>query len=220
MSSNTNDDSTDTINLLRQAGNGDRESIAALVARHQDRLENMVRLRMDRRMQGRIDPADVLQETYLEAARRVSQFARERGTSVYLWLRALAGQKLVDLTRKHLGAKMRNAGLEISLYRGALPQASSVSLAEHLLGRFTSPSLAVIRAETRLRVQEALNAMDPLDREVLALRHFELLSNGEVAQVLGLSKAAASNRYVRALKRMKDVLSVVPARAPRRSGQL
>ncbi len=106
---------------------------------------------------------------------------------------------------------MRSAGQEISLHRGAMPQASSVSLAEHLLGRLTSPSMAVVRAETQIRVQDALNAMDPTDREVLALRHFELLSNGEVAQVLGLSKAAASNRYVRALKRMKDVLSALPA---------
>jgi RNA polymerase sigma-70 factor (ECF subfamily) len=219
MGSITTGDSADTINVLRRAGNGDQQAVAALFARHRDRLEQMVRLRMDRRLQGRIDASDVLQETYLEAARRVGEFAREQGTSVYLWLRVLTGQKLVDLTRRHLGAKMRSAGQEISLYRGSLPQASSISLAEHLLGRLTSPSLAVIRAETQLRVQEALNTMDPVDREVLALRHFELLTNGEVAQVLGLSKAAASNRYVRALKRMKEVLSAVPARAPRRSGQ-
>ena len=160
---------------------------------------------MDRRLQGRIDPSDVLQETFLEAARRVVDFARDPTTSVYLWLRFLTGQKLVDLARRHLGSKMRDAGLEISIYRGSLPQASSVSLAAQLLGRFTSPSRAAIRAETQLKVQEALNRMDPIDREVLALRHFELLSNGEVATVLGLSKAAASNRYVRALKRMKEI---------------
>jgi RNA polymerase sigma-70 factor (ECF subfamily) len=100
-----------------------------------------------------------------------------------------------------------------------MPQASSVSLAEQLLGRFTSPSHAVMRAEAQLRVQEALNSMDPIDREVLALRHFELLSNGEVAEVLNLSKAAASNRYVRALRRMKQILSAVPARPERLARQ-
>jgi RNA polymerase sigma-70 factor (ECF subfamily) len=105
------------------------------------------------------------------------------------------------------------------LHRGALPQASSVSLAAQLLGRFTSPSRAAIRAETQLRVQEALNAMDPIDREVLALRHFELLSNGEVAQILGLSKAAASNRYIRALKRLKEILAAVPGLGERPSGR-
>jgi len=212
-------DISDPDDLLRRAGGGDQDAVAALFAIHRERLEQMVRPRMDRRLQGRIDASDVLQETYLEAARRVGEFAREPTTSVYLWLRFLTAQKLVDLARRHLGSKMRDAGQEISLYRGALPQASSVCLAAQLLGDFTSPSRAVIRAETQLRVQEALNSMDPIDREVLALRHFELLSNGEVAQVLGLTKAAASNRYVRALKRMKDVLSagsVGSARRPRR----
>jgi RNA polymerase sigma-70 factor (ECF subfamily) len=112
--------------------------------------------------------------------------------------------------RQHLGAKMRDAGQEVSLYRGALPQASSASLAEQLLGRMTSPSVAAVRAEMQLRLQEALNGMDATDREVLVLRHFEELSNGETAAVLGLQKSAASNRYIRALKRLKDVLSTTP----------
>jgi RNA polymerase sigma-70 factor, ECF subfamily len=211
-------DSSEMLDVLRRAGSGDQDAVAAVFALHHDRLEQMIRLRMDRRLQGRIDPADVLQETFMEAVRRVGEFAREPTTSVYLWLRFLTCQKLVDLTRRHLGSKMRDAGQEISIHRGSLPQASSVSLAAQLLGHFTSPSHAVVRAETQLRVQEALNSMDPIDREVLALRHFELLSNGEVAQVLGLSKAAASNRYVRALKRMKEILSAVPAPVIRRPG--
>jgi RNA polymerase sigma-70 factor (ECF subfamily) len=211
-------DSSKMLDVLRRAGSGDQDAVAAVFALHHDRLEQMIRLRMDRRLQGRIDPADVLQETFMEAVRRVGEFAREPTTSVYLWLRFLTCQKLVDLTRRHLGSKMRDAGQEISIHRGSLPQASSVSLAAQLLGHFTSPSHAVVRAETQLRVQEALNSMDPIDREVLALRHFELLSNGEVAQVLGLSKAAASNRYVRALKRMKEILSAVPAPVIRRPG--
>ena len=211
-------DSSEMLDVLRRAGSGDQDAVAAVFALHHDRLEQMIRLRMDRRLQGRIDPADVLQETFMEAVRRVGEFAREPTTSVYLWLRFLTCQKLVDLTRRHLGSKMRDAGQEISIHRGSLPQASSVSLAAQLLGHFTSPSHAVVRAETQLRVHEALNSMDPIDREVLALRHFELLSNGEVAQVLGLSKSAASNRYVRALKRMKEILSAVPAPVIRRPG--
>jgi RNA polymerase sigma-70 factor (ECF subfamily) len=219
MGTNAMGDGSETADLLRRAGEGDREALATLFARHRDRLEQMVLLRLDRRLQRRIDPADVLQETYLEAARRIAEVARTPSTSVYVWLRFLAGQKLVDLTRHHLGSKMRDAGQEISLHRGAMPQASSVSLAAQLLGRLTSPSRAAIRAETQLRVQEALNSLDPIDREVLAMRHFELLSNGEVAQVLGLSKAAASNRYVRALKRLKEILSGVPGPGVRRPGR-
>jgi RNA polymerase sigma-70 factor (ECF subfamily) len=126
----------------------------------------------------------------------------------FLWLRWLTGQKLIYLHRHHLGTKMRDAGQEVSLYRGALPQASSESLAVQLLGKLTSPSRAAIRAETQIRIQEAINSMDPMDREVLALRHFEMLSNEETAKVLGISNKAASNRYVRALERLKEILSV------------
>ena len=112
--------------------------------------------------------------------------------------------------RFHLGAQMRDAGQEVSLHRGPFPQASSVSLAAQLLGKMTSASHAAIRAEHKLIVQEALNGMDPIDREVLALRHFEHLSNDETALVLGLTKSAASNRYIRALKRLKEILSSIP----------
>jgi RNA polymerase sigma-70 factor, ECF subfamily len=122
----------------------------------------------------------------------------------------VTGQKLTDVHRHHLGTKIRDAGREVSLYRGALPQASSVSLAAQLLGKLTSATQAAIRAEHKLLVQEALNGMDPLDREVLVLRHFEYLSNDETALVLGLKKGTASQRYIRALKRLKEFLSSIP----------
>ena len=105
---------------------------------------------------------------------------------------------------------MRDARREVSLHAGPLPQASSISLAAQLLGRVSTPSHAAMRAELQIQVQEALNAMEPLDREVLALRHFEQLSNRETAQVLGLSEAAARNRFVRALRRLKDILARIP----------
>src|SRR5436309_13800875 len=210
MDTATMNDSDDTIPLLRQAAAGDQHALGELWDRYRERLKRMVRLRLDRRLQGRLDPSDVLQEAYLDFARRLPEYAREPALPFYLWLRLLTGQRLVDLHRMHLGAKMRDAGQEVSLYRGALPQASSVSLAAQLLGRLTSASQAAIRAETQIRVQEALNSMDPLDREVLTLRHFEMLTNEEPAQVLGIKKSAASNRYVRALKRLKDILSGLP----------
>jgi RNA polymerase sigma-70 factor (ECF subfamily) len=105
---------------------------------------------------------------------------------------------------------MRDAGQEVSLHRGALPQVTSLSLAEHLLGKLTSASQAAMRVELKLRVQEALNSMDPQDREVLVLRHFEELSNTEAAHVLGIKPTAAVNRYVRALKRLRDVFQGMP----------
>src|SRR6516225_5067082 len=196
--------------VMHQAAAGDQEALAQVFARYRDRLRQMVRLRLDRRLQGRLDPSDVLQEAYLDFARRLPEYAANPALPFFLWLRLLTGQRLMDLHRMHLGAKMRDAQQEVSLYRGALPQASSVSLAAQLLGRLTSASQAAIRAETQIRVQEALNSMDPMDREVLALRHFEMLTNDETAQVLGIKKSAASNRYVRALKRLKDILSGLP----------
>jgi RNA polymerase sigma-70 factor (ECF subfamily) len=203
-------DRSDSDALLRRAQAGDQEALAELFAHYRNQLRRMVRLRLDRRLYGRIDPSDVLQEAYLEFARRFPEYVPDPAVPFYLWLRALTGQKLVDLHRQHLGAKMRDAGQEVSLYRGALPQASSVSLANQLLGRLTSPSRAAIRAETQIRVQEALNSMDPMDREVLTLRHFEMLNNDETAQVLGISKKAASKRYIRALERLQDILSLLP----------
>jgi RNA polymerase sigma-70 factor (ECF subfamily) len=203
-------DSSETGELLRRLGDGDAQAVAELFARYRDRLRRMVRLRMDRRLQGRIDPSDVLQEAFLDVAKRAGEYVANPSMPPYLWLRFLTGQRLFALHRQHLGAKMRDAGQEVSLYRGALPQASSISLAAQLLGRLTSPTQAAVRAEMQIRLQEALNSMDALDREVLTLRHFEELSNNETAQVLGIQKAAASNRYIRALKRLKEILSSVP----------
>jgi RNA polymerase sigma-70 factor, ECF subfamily len=170
----------------------------------------MVQLRMDRRLQGRVDPSDVLQEAYLDVARRAAEYAADPAMPVYLWLRFLTGQRLLALHRYHLGAQMRDAGLEVSIHRGAVLQASSASLAAQLLGHLTSPTQAAMRAELQLRLQEVLNTLEPTDREVLVLRHFEELTNNETAEVLGIGKTAASNRYVRALKRLKEALIASP----------
>src|SRR5262245_25444759 len=196
--------------LLDAARHGDEGALAVLVERHHDRLERMVRLRMDRRLQARVDPADVVQDAYLAVRDKFPQYAADPRLPFFLWLRLEVGQKLVEVHRFHLGTKMRDAGQEVSLHRGALPQVSSVSLAEHLLGRLTTASRAAMRVELKIRVQEALNSMDPQDREVLILRHFEELSNAETAAVLGIKPSAAVNRYVRALKRLKEVFQGMP----------
>jgi RNA polymerase sigma-70 factor (ECF subfamily) len=203
-------DPNDAEALLERAVAGDCGALAELFHAHRGRLERMVQLRMDRRLQGRLDPADVVQEAYLDVARRFPEYCASRPLPFYLWLRLLTGQRLTDLHRRHLGAKLRDAGREVSLQGGALPRASSASLAELLLGRLTSASRAAVRAETQRRVQEALNNMDPTDREVLVLRHFEDLSNAEAARVLGIQESAASKRYLRALKRLKEILSLLP----------
>ena len=182
-----------------------------LLEQHRARLRKLVALRLDPRLQGRVDPSDVIQEAYLDAARRLQEYARDpEPMPFYLWLRFLVGQRILEQHRYHLGAQGRDAGREVSLYRGPMPEATSAAIAAQLLGRQTSPSQAAIRAERKLRLQEALNRMDPIDREVLVLRHYEQLSNNEVALVLGLEKFAASKRYARALIRIKDLLVAMP----------
>ena len=128
----------------------------------------------------------------------------------FLWLRWLAGMKLNALHRKHLGFRVRDAAREVSFERAAMPPATSVALAAQLLGRLTRASEVAMRPERKVRLQEALEAMDEVDREVLVLRHFEELTNAEAAQTLGLQESAASKRYIRALKRLKDVLRSMP----------
>jgi RNA polymerase sigma-70 factor (ECF subfamily) len=210
MDSIMNADTRTNDELLDAACHGDEGVLALLVERHRDRLERMVWLRMDRRLQGRVDPVDVVQEAHLAVRRKFPQYSADPQVPFFLWLRLEVGQKLVDVHRFHLGTKMRDAGQEVSLQRGPLPQVTSLSLAEHLLGKLTSASHAAMRAEMKIRVQEVLNSMDPHDREVLILRHFEELSNAEAAQVLGIKPSAAINRYVRALKRLKDVFQGMP----------
>src|SRR6516162_10288867 len=210
MKTSLTGDSSETKRLLRNAAQGDRDGWGRLLEQHRDRLRRMLGLRLDPRLQGRVDASDVIQETYLEASARLAEYLQKPTMPFFLWLRFLAGQKLVTLHRHHLGRQMRDAGREISLYRGRLPEASSAALAAQLMGREARPSEAAIRAELKIRLQEALNSMDPLDREILALRHFEQLSLAEAAEVLGMTESGACRRHLRALKRLKDILSSLP----------
>jgi RNA polymerase sigma-70 factor (ECF subfamily) len=205
-------DTTSTRDLVGRIAAGDVQATAELFAAHRERLRQMVRLRLDRRLQGRLDTSDVLKEAFQDVAQQASAYAAQPTLPAYLWLRSVTGRRLLDLQHRRLGAAAIDAGQEVSLYRGALPQASSVSLANQLLGRPTSASQAAVHAATQLRVQEALNTMDSTDREVLTLRHFEMLTNEEAALVLGIRKSEASRCYLRALRRLQEILAAVPRR--------
>jgi RNA polymerase sigma-70 factor (ECF subfamily) len=184
--------------LERRLRGGDDAAMAPLFEAGRERLLRMVQFRLDSRLVGRLDPDDVLQETYMEAGKRLQAY-RDDDKPFYLWLRLITLQTMIDLHRKHLGAKMRNAGREIKA-------PNSGTLSGFFVGRYTSPSGAALREELRAKVEQALESMDEIDREVLLLRHFEELSNKEAAVVLGIQENAASNRYVRALGRLKGLL--------------
>ena len=194
--------------LLAKVRAGDQQALAVLFACHRERLRRMVQLRLDHRLAGRVSPSDVLQEAYIDALKRVEHYFEKPDQSFFGWLRLVVGQRLADVHREHLAQK-RDAGQEVPIHRGG-PGADSACLAACLLGSGTSPSNAAARTESFGRLEDALNQMDPLDREVLALRHFEELGNAEAAEILGIQPAAASKRYVRALARLKQILETLP----------
>lgn len=187
---------------LRELREGQPEALAALLQFYQPRLRQMLRLRIDPRLAARVDVSDVLQEVYLDAARQVAAYLREPRVAFYVWLRGLTWERLSNVQRQHLGTQRRAVSREVPL-----PAESSALLARQLLAGGSGPSEAVVKEEQRRRVQEALVRLKPEDREVILLRHFENLTNTEVAQALGLSAAAATMRYGRALLRLKELLT-------------
>ncbi len=203
------EDRSETGRQLERVAAGDQAALAGVFQQYRPRLRKMVQLRLDRRLQGRVDPSDVLQEAYLDISRRAADYALSPEMPFFLWLRMMTGQKLLEFHRRHLGTQLRDAGREISICQ-SYPEVNSHLLASQLLGRFSTASQAAMRAEQQTRLEEILNSLEPIDREILTLRHFEELSNSEVAQVLELSKSAASNRYIRALARLKNHLTDSP----------
>jgi RNA polymerase sigma-70 factor, ECF subfamily len=195
---------------LRRAAGGDSSAWDELLRPHRDRLRRMIALRLDRRLNGRLDASDVLQEVAIGAIRALPAYAECPDLPFFLWLRWLCGVTLQAVHRKHLGVLAREAGREVSLLGGPMPEASSVAIAAQLIGRDTRPSQAATRAERRLRLQQVVESLDPIDREVLVLRHLEELTAEETARVLGIDRSAASKRYMRALKRLKARIEAMP----------
>ncbi len=194
--------------LLRRAAAGDGDAVGALVNLHRERLVRMVRARMDRRLCGRLDASDVVQDVCVEALGRLPAYLREAEPMPFLlWMRFLAGQRLAMLHRRHLGAKARDVAREVRAARGPRPGATSGALADGLADSVTSPSEAAQRAESQARLRAALDSMDPMDREILSLRHLEQLTNAEAAAELGIEASTASKRYIRAFRRLRALMT-------------
>ena len=196
--------------LIERAKTGDAAALAELFGMHRQRLRRMIDLRLDRRLQGRVDASDVLQEAFIDLAKKMSAYAKRDNLPFYLWLRLIVGERLLILHRQHLDAAKRDVRHEVTIHRNTFPQAASQSIAAALLGRCSSISAKAIRAEMQVKLQEVINSLDEIDREVIVLRNFEEMSNAETALALGLSPNGASNRYIRALKRLRVALKAVP----------
>ena len=196
--------------LERRLRDGEAQALAELFSLEGERLWRVVQFRLAASLRARLDPSDVLQEAFLAARQRLQHYAESNATSPFIWLRMILNQTMVDLHRQHLGAQRRDAGREVSIDGPANVQSTSASVVYQLVGTFTSPSHAAARADMLTLVEQAIEQMDPMDREVLALRHFEELTNSEVAGTLGIEQKAASIRYIRALRRLKEIMAQVP----------
>jgi RNA polymerase sigma-70 factor, ECF subfamily len=178
--------------LLDRLRADDGAALGELFMLYQERLWRMLYVRLDRRLASRVAPDDVLQETFLDVARRIGEYLASPAVPFYVWLRFLAVQRMQMIQRAHLGAQKRDVSQEVHLPEGGIALASADSMAGQLVSHMTSPSQAAVRRELQEQLRAALEEMDPLDREVLAL---------------GISKDAASKRHVRALMRLREILA-------------
>ena len=193
--------------LLKLAASGDPDALGQLLESHRQRLEHIVQVRLDHRLQSRMNASDVIQETYIEAGERLKEYLENPGVPFFVWLRFLTHQRVQQLHRHHLGRQLRDANRERSIHDpDSEDQEGTGVIAAHLAARLSSASSALQREELRQRLQELLGRLETVDREILVLRHFEHLTNAECAQILRLSTKAASSRYVRALERLRAVI--------------
>lgn len=208
-SSSTSGEVVEHAELKNRIAKGDREALGELFAIYRPRLWRLVTFRLHPSLQGRIDADDVLQDAWLRAVERIDHFFEIEGESSFLWFRSVVTQTLLDLHRFHLGTQKRSVAREKSIDVGWATETTSSSLAFHLSDSARSPSSNASRAELSKQLDSVLSGMNEVDREVLALRHFESLSNREVATLLEMTEQAASIRYVRALGRLKQILELV-----------
>lgn len=199
--------------LVQLARDGNEDALAQLFELYKGRLRRMVDLRLNRLVRGRVNPSDVLQEAFIDLVKELKNHAADSADpQVPMFVRAwrLTGRRLDKIHRTHLGAAMRDASREVSIYRGRMPQATSHALASKLIGNSTSVLSKIEKSECQLKLQEVINTMGEADREILAMRHFEELSNLEVAAVLEVTEHSAAMRHMRALRRLRSALTKYP----------
>jgi RNA polymerase sigma-70 factor (ECF subfamily) len=207
-------ESAETDDLLARARDGDAAAVEQLLAGHRDALRRMVQLRMDPALARRVDSSDVVQEVLIEASRRLTDYLARPAMPFALWLRSMARDRLIDAHRRHREAARRSLDREQPLAGGDDSSTADLQPGAWLADRELTPAAAALQAEAARRFQDAIARLDETDREVLLMRHFEQLSNQEVAAALGLSEAAASMRHLRAIKRLRETIGALAPPEP------
>ncbi len=192
--------------LLAKAGDGDESAVNQLLDRHRDAVRKLIRMRLDQRIQRRVDVSDVLQDVLIEANRRLQEYIKNPGMSFHLWLRQIAKDRMIDAFRRHRGSAKRSVDREQSLTAPRGSEHSSIMLAQQLQDHEMTPATAAAQKELAKKVEEAIGRLGEADYEIIVMRHYEQLSNREVAEALNLTEPAASMRYLRAIKRLRGVL--------------
>ncbi|MEZ6151953.1 MAG: sigma-70 family RNA polymerase sigma factor [Pirellulaceae bacterium] len=195
----------DTDQLLDLATGGDEIAIESLFQRHRSRLRQMAAVRLDPRLLQRVDPSDIVQETLIDAYRRLPEYLRDRPLPFYPWLRGIAFNRLIDLHRRHIRSMRRSVTLETPLSLGPSRQHSSVLIAQLSLS-ISEPLKTLLDGEMQDRIQKCLATLPEIDREVLILRHLEALSVIETAAVLKVKEGTVKSRHFRALERLRLLL--------------
>ena len=195
------DNSLETQKLLKQVRSGDTEALSRIFALYRTYLRKVIEMRMDARLQKRVDASDIVQETQLEAARRLADYLEKEPVPFRLWLRQIALDRLSNARQRHIGTARRTASREVSL-----PERSSLLLAEQLLAGGSTPSQHVAKQEQVRHVREVLAKLPEADREILLMRNLEKLSYKEIGCVMGIDTDAAKMRHVRALQRLSEIM--------------
>ncbi len=199
-------DNDTTQELLAGARQGDADAVNRLLDRHREALRRMIQLRLDRKISRRVDASDIVQDVLIEANRRLDAYLENPAMPFHLWLRQMAKDRMIDAHRRHRGAARRSMDREQPLEVGARFDQSSLDLAAQLVDREPTPASEATWRELERRFHAAAEQLDEQDREVVLMRHFEQLSNAEVATALDLSPQAASMRYLRAMRRLRELL--------------
>ena len=195
-----------TQDLLKDVENGDPSAVNRLLDRHREAVRRMVQMRLDQAVARRVDASDVVQDVLLEASQRLSDYIRSPSMPFHLWLRQLAKDRIIDMHRRHRAAQRRSVDREQNMSSFASDDQSAADLTALLRDAELTPAASALRKEMEERFVLALDQLDESDREIVIMRHFEHLGNGEVAEALGLSAPAAGMRYLRAIRRLRELL--------------